>query len=107
MVKDKCATLDNYKEGSDVKVSFDIRSHMKRGVVKATLDMRLKTAPSAIRLRPPEDPEDAAEEKCRDEDDAPQQEARQDRLVGWPRRAAHDVSLGRFDGRRDDEAPHP
>ena len=31
MVKDKCATLDNYKEGSDVKVSFDIRGNEYNG----------------------------------------------------------------------------
>ncbi len=31
MVKDKCAILDNYKEGSDVKVSFDIRGNEYNG----------------------------------------------------------------------------
>lgn len=31
MVKDKCATLDDYKEGSDVKVSFDIRGNEYNG----------------------------------------------------------------------------
>lgn len=31
MVKDKCATLDNYKEGSEVKVSFDIRGNEYNG----------------------------------------------------------------------------
>jgi hypothetical protein len=31
IVKDKCAILDNYKEGSDVKVSFDIRGNEYNG----------------------------------------------------------------------------
>jgi hypothetical protein len=31
MVKDKCAILDNYKEGSDVKVNFDIRGNEYNG----------------------------------------------------------------------------
>ena len=31
MVKDKCAILDNYKEGSDVKVSFDVRGNEYNG----------------------------------------------------------------------------
>lgn len=31
MVKDKCATLDDYKEGNDVKVSFDIRGNEYNG----------------------------------------------------------------------------
>lgn len=31
MVKDKCAILDNYKAGSDVKVSFDIRGNEYNG----------------------------------------------------------------------------
>ena len=31
MVKDKCAILDNYKEGSEVKVSFDIRGNEYNG----------------------------------------------------------------------------
>ena len=31
MVKDKCAVLDNYKEGSDVKVSFDVRGNEYNG----------------------------------------------------------------------------
>jgi hypothetical protein len=31
MVKDKCSILDTYKEGSDVKVSFDIRGNEYNG----------------------------------------------------------------------------
>ena len=31
MVKDKCAILDNYNEGSDVKVSFDVRGNEYNG----------------------------------------------------------------------------
>ncbi len=31
MVKDKCAVLDNYKEGSDVKVSSDVRGNEYNG----------------------------------------------------------------------------
>ena len=31
MVKDKCAILDDYKEGSDVKVNFDIRGNEYNG----------------------------------------------------------------------------
>lgn len=31
VVKDKCPILDNYKEGSDVKVSFDIRGNEYNG----------------------------------------------------------------------------
>ena len=31
VVKDKCTILDNYKEGSDVKVSFDIRGNEYNG----------------------------------------------------------------------------
>jgi hypothetical protein len=31
MVKDKCAILDNFKEGSDVKVNFDIRGNEYNG----------------------------------------------------------------------------
>lgn len=31
MVKDKCSILDGYKEGADVKVSFDIRGNEYNG----------------------------------------------------------------------------